>query len=136
MSRSIPWLPRASDSRPISLHQDKCQSNFLPMPNCSLLGTLLSSHGKLHPSPMRVERAMLEYLQYMPLVTLFQYAFERLKCELNILSEKAKPPSLATVFILPWHTSQKPHIRDQAFHLPDRTIKDGRGTDNSPVGQQ
>lgn len=49
------------------------------MPNCSLLGTLLSSHGKLHPSPMRVERAMLEYLQYMPLVTLFQYAFEKIK---------------------------------------------------------
>lgn len=67
------------------------------MANCSLLGTLLRSHGKLHPSPMRVERAMLEYLQYMPLVTLFQYAFERLKCELNILSKKAKSPSLATV---------------------------------------
>lgn len=87
-------------------------------------------------SPMRVERAMLEYLQYMPLVTLFRYPFERLKCELSILSEKTKSPSLATDFILPWHTSQKPHIQDQAFYLPDGTIKDHRGADNSPVGQQ
>lgn len=90
------------------------------MANCSLLGTLIRFHGEPHLPHTTVERTMWEYLQYMHLVTLLQFVFERPKCETNILSKNKgnvppQRPSRAAVFIPPW--SQKPHIQDQASHF-------------------
>lgn len=92
------------------------------------------------PSHTRVEKVMLEYLQYIHLVTLLQHTFERPKCEPNIFTEHKgnvppQSPSLTTVFIQLWYRSQKPHIQDQVFYLPDGTMKDHRGTDYPPAGQ-